>query len=75
MGRQPKKKFHNFSDESKEAFLGGEDVREPWDFSSCEAYIDWCHISREYPHYCSRLHCHVDKANLHHSKWLILREQ
>jgi hypothetical protein len=37
----------HFFDETKKAFLGWDDVLEPWDFSSCEAYIEWCHISRE----------------------------
>jgi hypothetical protein len=67
-GRNAKKKVHIFMVESKLVFLGWKWVPEPWN-------IGWCHISRSFPHSCYRLHCIMDKANLHHCKWPIFKER
>jgi hypothetical protein len=48
-GRIAKKRLHIFMDHSKLTFNGWEDVAEPWNFQNCEAFIDWCHISRGFP--------------------------
>ena len=62
-------------DESKLAFFGWKDVAEPWNFSNYEAYIKWCHISRDFPYYCYKLHRKTNKANLYHCKWHVSKEQ
>jgi hypothetical protein len=49
-GRIGKKRLHIFFDESKKAFNGWEEVPELWTFETCEAYIEWCHIGRDFPH-------------------------
>jgi hypothetical protein len=50
-------------------------VAKPWNFGNCEAYNEWCHISRGFPHSRYKLHCNVDKANLYHCKWFVFKEQ
>ena len=75
IGRNAKKVLHIFMDESKLAFLGWEQVQEPWNFANCEAYIEWCHISKGFLHSCYRLHHITDKVNLHHYKWPIFRKR
>ena len=61
-------------DESKLAFSRWEDVAEPWNFGNCKAYIEWCHIFREFPHFRYKLYCKADKANFHHYKWHVFKE-
>jgi hypothetical protein len=74
--RKPAKKgLYIFMDESKFIFSGWEDVAQPWNFSNCEAYIEWCHISRGFLHYRYKYHCKVDKANLHYYKLPVFKEQ
>jgi hypothetical protein len=74
-GKNTKKRLHIFFDETKKAFLGWEDVAELGNFSICEAYIEWCHISRGFPRYRHMLHRIADKISLHHCKWSIFKEQ
>jgi hypothetical protein len=69
-----KKRLHIF-DESKKAFDGWEDLPEPWTFETCEAYIEWCHIGKGFPHDCYKLQRKVDKANLHYCEWPIFKER
>jgi hypothetical protein len=72
--KSAKKRLHIFMDHSKLAFNGWEEVVEPWNFNNCEAYIEWCHISRGFPHHRYELHRKEDKANLHHCTWPIFKE-
>jgi hypothetical protein len=64
--RMSKKRLYIFLDDSKLAFNGREDVPKLWSFDNCEAYIEWCHISRDFLHDRYRKHCKADKANLHY---------
>jgi hypothetical protein len=73
-GRHTKKRLHIFFNESQKAFLGWKEVQEPRNFSSYEAYIDWCHISKGFPHSCYKLHWVADKANLYHCNWHDFKE-
>lgn len=73
--RNAKKRLHIFLDENKNAFLEWEDIPKPWNFNTCETYIEWCHISSGFLHYHHRLHCIEDKANLHHCQLLVFKEQ
>jgi hypothetical protein len=68
-------RLHIFLDDNKLAFNKWEDVPEPWSFDNCEAYIEWNHISRGFPHDRYRMHCKADKANLHYCQWPIFKEQ
>jgi hypothetical protein len=43
-GSLTKKSFHIFFDESQKVFPGWKEMQGPWDFSSCHAFIDWCHF-------------------------------
>jgi hypothetical protein len=61
-----KKRLHIFFDESIKAFNGWEEVPKPRSFETCEAYIEWCHIGRGFPHDYYRKQGKVDKANLHY---------
>ena len=74
-GKNTKKRLHIFFDETKKAFLGWKDVAELGNFSTYEAYIEWCHISRGFLRYCHMLHCIADKASLKHCKWSIFKER
>ena len=48
--RPPKKKVHIYSNESAKVLLRWKEVKEPWNFASCEAFLYWYHISRGFPH-------------------------
>jgi hypothetical protein len=50
-GRPGKKRLHILLDETKKAFDGWKDRPEPWTFQTCEAYIEWCHIGKSFPHW------------------------
>jgi hypothetical protein len=60
-----KKRLHIFLDESKLAFNGWKEVLEPWSFETYEAYIEWCHIGRGFPHDRYKKQRKADKANMH----------
>jgi hypothetical protein len=62
-------------DHSKLAFNGWEDVAEPWNFQNCEAFIDWCHISRGFPLQRYKNHRKTDRANLHYCNWDAYKER
>jgi hypothetical protein len=70
-----KKRLHIFLDESKLAFNRWEEVPKPWSFKTCEAYIEWCHIGRDFPHDRYRKQHKADTANLHFCQWPIFKEQ
>jgi hypothetical protein len=74
-GRIAKKKLHIFMDQTKLAFNGWEDVAKPWNFQNCEAFIDWCHISRGFPLKCYKNHRKIDRANLHYCNWDVFKER
>jgi hypothetical protein len=65
MGRIVKKRLHIFRNESKLAFNGWKEVPKPWSLETCDAYIEWCHIGRGFPHDYYRKQRKEDKANLH----------
>jgi hypothetical protein len=74
-GSNAKKRLHIFFNDTKKAFLGWKDVLKLWVFSTCEAYIEWCHIFRKFPHYHPKLYHIAYKANLHQCKWSIFKER
>jgi hypothetical protein len=45
-----KKRLHIFINESAKAFPKWREVQEPWDFTSCEPFINWCHIFQSFLH-------------------------
>ena len=61
-----KKRLHVLNNPAKLAFRGWENEPEPWKYSTCEEYIEWCHITKQFPHERHRYHRHSDKANLTH---------
>ncbi len=65
-GKMMKKRLHVLNNPAKLAFRGWEDEPEPWKYSTCEEYIEWCHITKQFPHERHRYHRHSDKANLTH---------
>ena len=65
-GIHHKKRLHILLDESCKAFKGWEDKSEPWTYSTCESYIEWCHLSKLWPLYRHNAHRKSDKANLHY---------
>ena len=65
-GKKMKKRLHVLNNPLKLAFRGWEDEPEPWKYSTCEEYIEWCHISKLFPHERHRMHRTSDKANLTH---------
>jgi hypothetical protein len=74
-GRITKKRLHIFMDQTKLAFNGWEDVAEPRNFQNCEAFIDWCHISREFLLKCYKNHRKTHMANLHYCNWDVFKER
>jgi hypothetical protein len=70
-----KKRLHIFLDESKLAFNRWEEVPKPWSFKTCEAYIEWCHIGRDFPHEHYMKQCKADKAKLYFCQWPIFKER
>ena len=65
-GKRMKKRLHVLNNPAKLAFRGWENEPEPWKYSTCEEYIEWCHITKQFPHERHRYHRHSDKANLTH---------
>jgi len=65
-GKKMKKRLHVLNNPLKLAFRGWEDEPKPWKYSTCEEYIEWCHISKLFPHERHRMHRTSDKANLPH---------
>jgi hypothetical protein len=62
-------------DESKLAFNGWKEVPELWTFETYEAYNEYCHIGRGFPHDRYKKQCKADKANLHFCQWPIFKER
>jgi hypothetical protein len=76
MDRNTKKRLHIFKDVSKLAFNGWKEVPEPGSFDNYEAYIEWCHIGRDFPHDHYRKQCKADKdKDLHICQWPIFKER
>jgi hypothetical protein len=73
-GRNVKKRHQIFLDEKNKAFSRWKNFPKLWVFSTCDTFIEWCHVFRESPHYWHKLHCIADKANLHHCKRSIFKE-
>ena len=65
-GKKMKKRLHVLNNPAKLAFRGWEQEPEPWKYSTCEDYIEWCHISKQFPLERHRFHRNSDKANLTH---------
>jgi hypothetical protein len=74
-GRIAKKRLHIFMGHNKLAFNGWEDVAEPWNFQNCEAFIDWCHISRGFLLQRYKNHRKTDRANLLYCNWDAYKER
>jgi hypothetical protein len=72
-GKPGKKRLHILLDDTKKAFDGWEDLPELWTFETCEAYIEWCHIGKGFPH--DRYKRRADKANMHHCEWPSFKER
>jgi hypothetical protein len=70
-----KKRLHILLNENKKAFDGWEDMPKPWTFETCEAYIEWCHIGKGFPHDRYKLQHKADKANMHYCEWPIFKER
>lgn len=65
-GKKQKKRLHVLNNPNKLAFRGWEVEPEPWKYSTCEEYLEWCHISKLFPLERHRHHRASDKANLWH---------
>ena len=65
-GKKQKKRLHVLNNPNKLAFRGWEVEPEPWKYSTCEEYLEWCHISKLFPLERHRHHRGSDKANLWH---------
>ena len=72
-GKKMKKRLHVLNNPAKMAFRGWEDEPQPWKYSTCEEFIEWCHITKLFPHERHRNHRVSDKANLtfcHHAEFV-----
>ena len=65
-GKKMKKRLHVLNNPTKLAFRGWQDEPEPWKYSTCEEFIEWCHITKIFPHDRHRKHRISDKANLYY---------
>ena len=74
-GKIGKKRLYIFLDENKKAFDGWEEVPKPCTFETCEEYIEWCYIGRDFPHDRYSLQRKAHKANSHFCEWPIFKEQ
>jgi hypothetical protein len=55
-GKIHKKRLHILFDQNSKAFQGWEAVVEPWSFTTCERFIEWCHIGKEFLPSCYGIH-------------------
>jgi hypothetical protein len=65
-GKKMKKRLHVLNNPTKLAFRNWQDEPEPWKYSTCEEFIEWCHITKIFPHERHRNHRTSDKANLYY---------
>ena len=63
-GHIQKKRLHVLNNPAKLGFKGWWNAPQPWQSSTCEEFIEWCHISKQFPHERHRFHRHAEKANL-----------
>lgn len=67
-GAIQRKREHVLNNPNKLAFKGWWDVPDPWKYSTCEEYIEWCHITKLFPLERHHFHRHSEKANLTHCR-------
>jgi hypothetical protein len=75
IGKPRRKRLHILLNDTKKTFDGWKNLPEPWTFHTCEAYIEWCHIGKGFPHNRYQLQHKADKPNMHHCEWPIFKER
>lgn len=63
-GVEQKKRVYVLLDPTAHAFAGWENKAEPWSLTTCEEYIDWAHISKNFPLVRHKIHRQHNKCNL-----------
>ena len=63
-GNIQRKRMHVLNNPTKLGFKGWWNAPQPWKYSTCEEFIEWCHITKLFPHERHRHHQHSEKANL-----------
>lgn len=59
-----RKRIHVLQNPTKLAFRGWENAPEPWAYSTCERFIEWCHIGKKFPLHRHHANRTTNKANL-----------
>jgi hypothetical protein len=68
-GKIHKKRLHILFDQNSKAFQGWEAVIEPWSLTTCEQFIEWCHIGKAFPPSSHGIHRKHNVANLKYCMW------
>lgn len=63
-GQTQKKRIYTLMDPTLLAFPGWDSVPSPWTLSTCERYIEWCHIGKKFELHRHKQNRDSNKANL-----------
>jgi hypothetical protein len=74
-GKVQKKRLHILFDSDIKAFQGWEAVVEPWSLTTCEKFIEWCHIGKAFPPSRHVIHRKHNVANLKYYTWPEFKER
>lgn len=74
-GKKQKKRLHILFDPEIKAFQGWETVDEPWSLTTCERFIEWCHIGKAFRTSRHSIHRKHNVANLKYCTWPEFKER
>jgi hypothetical protein len=74
-GKIHKKYLHILFDPNNKAFQGWEAVVELWSLTTCERFIEWCHIGKAFPPSRHEIHRKHNVANLKYCTWPEFKER
>jgi hypothetical protein len=74
-GKIHKKRLHILFDQNSKAFQGWEAVVEPWSLTTCERFIEWCHIGKAFPPSRHGIHRKHNVGNLKYYTWPKFKER
>jgi hypothetical protein len=75
LGKVHKKRLHILFDPNIKAFQGWEAVVEPWSLTTCEKFIEWCHIGKAFPPSRHEIHRKHNVTNLKYCTWPEFKER